>query len=232
MPKPLILWLHGATGASQQFSRFLAPFEPFSKSVAFDFTGHGHQPEIPHEPLTIELLADQLEDVISVYAAGRPVYVFGYSMGGYVALFHAIKYPGLISKIYTLGTKFDWSSESAEKECSRLLPEVIETKVPKLAELLQSLHGDHWKKLCLDTQNLMRSLGKNPLLTEPMLKQLKTTVRIGVGDSDSMVTLDETIYTQRLIANSTLSIWPQTPHSIEQISPERLTFELQQFFFG
>lgn len=41
------------------------------------------------------------------------VYVFGYSLGGYIALMAALEKPDLFKKIITLATKLDWSPESA-----------------------------------------------------------------------------------------------------------------------
>ncbi|MBK9228864.1 MAG: alpha/beta fold hydrolase [Ignavibacteria bacterium] len=51
-----------------------------------------------------------------------PCNIFGYSMGGYAALYAAKKYPGVIGKIFTLGTKFEWNEESSASEVKLLSP--------------------------------------------------------------------------------------------------------------
>ena len=53
-----------------------------------------------------------LYEVITITRAD----IFGYSMGGYVALHAARRHPERIGSIMTLGTKFAWDTPTAEKE--------------------------------------------------------------------------------------------------------------------
>ena len=68
--------------------------------------------------------------------------IFGYSMGGYVALWLARFYPDRVGKIFTLGTKLKWNDEEAEKEIKMLNPEKVELKVPAFAQQLAERHGE------------------------------------------------------------------------------------------
>jgi len=61
------------------------------------------------------------------------IHVFRYSTGGYVVLNLAMKYPRFISKLVTLGTKFNWTLERAKKEVKLLNLDVVELKVPKFS---------------------------------------------------------------------------------------------------
>src|SRR5690242_6398274 len=137
--KQLIL-LHGALGHSSQF-------EPYEAFLSEHFIVHKilfHGPggtAIPDKGLTLALYVQQLEDYMAAHQL-QDVHIFGYSMGGYVALCHALQYPGKIASILTLATKLNWTPEGAAKEVRQLDPDLIETKVPKYAAQLKALHGE------------------------------------------------------------------------------------------
>ena len=62
-------------------------------------------------------------------------------MGGYVALNLASQSPEILGKIITLGTKFAWTKESATHETSRMIPEIMEKKIPAYTQKLERVHG-------------------------------------------------------------------------------------------
>ena len=113
-----IILLHGAIGASDQ----LIPLGNELKENNFDvfylnFSGHGRQNfEID---FGVKQFVDELSSFISKNKLQQP-HVFGYSMGGYVALYLASEKPEMIGTIFTLGTKFEWSPEIAVKEIKML----------------------------------------------------------------------------------------------------------------
>ncbi|NRA47992.1 MAG: alpha/beta hydrolase, partial [Phaeodactylibacter sp.] len=127
MEKLPLLLLHGALGSKAQFSALKAKLNIDFEVFDFDFQGHGGR--TVESPFTMDLFTDNVLSFLDDNDLGK-VHIFGYSMGGYVTLNTALKLPGRISKITTLGTKFDWSLESAEKEIKMLNPEKVEEKVP------------------------------------------------------------------------------------------------------
>jgi len=84
--------------------------------------------------------------------------VFGYSMGAYVALYLSSQHPEILGNIITLGTKFSWSPEIAEKEIKMLDPEIIKEKVPKFALSLEKRHSDNWIILLNKTAEMILEL--------------------------------------------------------------------------
>ncbi|HAX49045.1 MAG TPA: alpha/beta hydrolase, partial [Bacteroidetes bacterium] len=99
-----ILLLHGAIGSQEQLEPLKIELSGKYEVHTFNFTGHGGS-EIPHEPFSIEMFAgDIIDHVNSNDLAG--IDIFGYSMGGYAALYAAHKNPGKIGRIFTLATKF------------------------------------------------------------------------------------------------------------------------------
>lgn len=223
-----ILLLHGALGAKEQFSELKGLLSESYDVHSFSFSGHGGR-NLNAEPFTIELFAQEIIDYITLNKLNG-INIFGYSMGGYAALFAAFKQPGLIGKIITLATKFTWSPEIAAREIKMLDAEKIKAKVPQYARELANRHGvDDWENVLLKTADMMTALGNKPLLSSCVLNEIKNEVLVSIGDSDKMVSLEETISAYRSLPNAKLLVLPGTPHPIEQADPERIVYEIKKF---
>ncbi|MEO8446425.1 MAG: alpha/beta fold hydrolase [bacterium] len=224
-----LLLLHGAIGSSVQLEPLAKKLEEFYKVSLLNFSGHGGK-EIPDEMFSIEMFA---EDVLYFIEKNRleGINVFGYSMGGYVALYIAKNFPGKVNKIFTIATKFDWTEESSIKESKLLNPDRILQKIPKFAEQLRQRHlPEDWKAVLSKTSEMMLDLGRNNRLKNADLEAIENEVQLSVGDEDTMVTIEETVNAYRHLKNGKLLIIPDTPHPIEKISVDRLTYEIRTFF--
>jgi pimeloyl-ACP methyl ester carboxylesterase len=138
-------------------------------------------------------------------------------MGGYVALWLAQHHPDHVEKIITLGTKFDWSIESAEKEVKKLNPEKIQEKVPAFARILEHRHApNNWKELLYKTADMMLGLGEAPLLTQSILQQIETPTLICLGDVDDMADRNYSEEVANYLPNGSFNLLKSTPHPIEK----------------
>lgn len=226
--EPLLL-LHGALGAKDQFKPLL-PLLPGDVPVhSFNLAGHGGVP-FAGDRYRIESFAEQLLDWLTTQKLTR-VNVFGYSMGGYVALEAARLQPDRFSKIFTLATKFAWSPESADMEVKKLRPEIILEKVPAFAQALQERHAPlNWEDVMRRTTEMMLHLGKEPLLSQEQLQQIAVPVRIAVGDRDAMVTIEESLAAFRQLVQGQFQVLPSTKHPLEQLDWQLLAQALVQYF--
>ena len=226
--KHLIL-LHGALGHTTNFDPYLPWLSEHFKVHTFLFEGHGGVPLLNKE-IRIKHYVSQLERYIEEQRL-FDVHIFGYSMGGYVALCYALEFPQRISSILTLATKLNWTEEGALKESKMLNPEVIAEKVPKYAAQLAQLHGEeHWQMLLPAVADMMIHLGKKPMLDADNLKQLNLPIQLMIGDKDAMVTLEETLNAAKAIPNATLAVLPNSKHPIEQIRPQLLLDLMKDFW--
>src|SRR5688572_15290055 len=116
---PLLL-LHGAIGAASQFEKLTQLLQPDFEVFSLNFSGHGGK-EIPEPGFNMPLFANDVLTFMEEKQLDK-VDIFGYSMGGYVALYLALHYPEKVNRIMTLGTKFDWSPEIAAHETRMLNP--------------------------------------------------------------------------------------------------------------
>lgn len=213
-----VIILHGALGSAHQFeplTQYLSQQYHIQSSV-LEFYGHGAKPDI-EQPWTIELFSEQLHNILKENK--NPARIFGYSMGGYVAIELAKKNPENVHAICTLGTKLEWSPESAALEAKRLNADILQEKVPAFASDLQRRHGaEHWKTVLRKTAGLMKSLGDTPTLTPQSVSNLTTPVRMAVGDRDEMVSIEETLQLYRALPMGSFAVLPGTRHPIEKIN--------------
>jgi len=227
--KSNLLILHGALGSSVQLEQIAKRLEDKFRVILYNFSGHGGKP-LPEESYSIKLFAGELKSLIEKTRIG-PCDVFGYSMGGYVALYAASHYPGLIGRIFTLGTKFDWNEESSAHEVKLLDAGKIEKKIPAFAKSLAERHApEDWKKVLEKTAEMMLTLGKQNELTPEDMEQIENEVAVAVGDRDNMVSFSETEKAYRQLKNGRMIVMPDTVHAIEKVDLERLKIELQKFF--
>lgn len=224
-----ILLLHGAIGSEEQVFplRDCLSASPY-RIHSFNFSGHGKKAIT--NPLSMELFAEETLAFIKKQELNN-LYVFGYSMGGYVAMYLASQHPELISKIVTLGTKYQWSPAIAAKEIKMLQPAIIEEKIPAFAATLANRHGeDKWKLLLNATAGLLLQLGDKPLLEKTVLQQVTAKALLLIGDKDNMVSQEETEATAQQLRNGLVQVLSNTPHPIEQVDPMMLAENLLSFF--
>ena len=95
--KPLVL-LHGGLGNGEMFGPVIPALASAGHQVILpDLQGHGRTADIDR-PLDIRLMADDIAALIR-HLGHAKVDVMGYSLGGGVALFTAVKYPELVDKL-------------------------------------------------------------------------------------------------------------------------------------
>lgn len=211
-----VILLHGALGAQTQLEPLKKILEQSGHEVyTLNFSGHGG--ESFQSTFGIETFA---EDVIRFmnHVKIAKADVFGYSMGGYVAVWLAYIFPERIGRIVTLGTKFDWSSESAKKEVKKVNADKILEKVQAFARILEHRHAPNdWRDLINKTSDMMLALGDSPLLTESNLKTIRHEIEICLGDSDDMADRDFSIQVSQWLPSATYHELKDTPHPIEKV---------------
>jgi pimeloyl-ACP methyl ester carboxylesterase len=214
--EPIIL-IHGALGCGPQVAPLQALLSANRDVRVLELEGHGQTPSELNQ-YSIERFAQNLRDFMAAEAIDRAS-LFGYSMGGYVALYVAAEQPEMVTSIVTLGTKLAWTPDSAARETSRLDPATIRAKVPKFADQLERRHtgAGGWELVLAKTASLMTQLGSRPIVDAALLGRIQHPVRLMVGDRDAVVSVDETIAAMRGMRRAELAVLPSTPHPLEQV---------------
>ncbi len=222
-----IILLHGALGSKKQFEKLIGTLEKEFNVYTFNFAGHGGVPI--ESDFSIDLFTENTKTFIEHHELNSAI-IFGYSMGGYVAINVARKYPDIVDEIITLGTKFDWTPEFSRQEVKMLNPNKIAEKVPKFAEYLESLHSSkYWHDVVHQTAKMMSDLGDSPILTEQELVQVQHQVLVCVGVLDKMVTIEESQRISRALPNGELLHIENCVHQIERVNMVELAKTIINF---
>lgn len=224
--RPSLLILHGAIGSSRQLKAVAAQLSAQYDVHLFDFPGHGGK-DLPDGPFSIKLFATAALEYIQSHDL-QQLTIFGYSMGGYVAMYLAKHHPQLINRVITLGTKFHWDEATAAKEIKMLDTEVISNKVPDFAAALADMHAPNdWKEVLQRTAGMLSAMGRDNPLKHDDYKDITTASLIMLGDRDKMVTFEETITTYKALPNAKMAVLPGTPHPVEKVAPSLITSLIQ-----
>jgi len=219
--KEHLLLLHGALGCKTQLEGIADILSKHFQIHTLNFAGHGGR-EID-EDYSIDLFVQNVRTYLDTHKIAS-IRIFGYSMGGYVALKLAENFPANVREVVTLGTKFDWSPKTAAKEVSMLNPGIIEEKVPHFAQFLKRIHEPlDWKEVVTGTARMMLNLSAGGSLEQQNFAKITIPVFLGLGENDRMVTPHETEQVKNWLPNSAMTILGDTPHPIEKTDPEKIS---------
>lgn len=216
--KPDLICFHGALGCAQQLESVLKPFSEHANLHTFDFPGHG---ALTSDEISMEnCVAAAHSYILKNKLAGAPI--FGFSMGGYVALILAQRYPELVGHVITLGTKWDWNPRITSEEVKKLDADVIQEKVPKYAKTLQSWHGQSWKQVLNQTKTLMQGLSEKPYFDDDIYQSIQHPVLFCRAVKDDLVTREETIHAAWMLPNGQFAQVLESKHPIEKVNMDVL----------
>ena len=115
--QPLVV-LHGAYMTIDLMGEVVPALAESRQLIAVELQGHGHTADIDR-PLSYELMADDIAALIE-HLAIEKADLFGYSMGGGVALQVAIRHPEVVRKLVVASASY--TSEGMHPELLEMIP--------------------------------------------------------------------------------------------------------------
>jgi pimeloyl-ACP methyl ester carboxylesterase len=216
-----LLLLHGALGAAEQLNPLKQLLDKKYKVHTLDFAGHG-KAAVTETSFSIPFFAKNVLDYLDHQQLDK-VSIFGYSMGGYVAMYLAKHYTARVDKVITLATKFHWDEAIAAQETKMLNPEQALAKVPAFAETLKQRHGSNdWTVVMNKTAAMLKEMGRATILNIEDYESITAPCLLLLGDRDKMITLDETINVYKALPSGQMGMLPNTPHPIEKVNYDLL----------
>ena len=79
-------------------------------------------------------------------------------------------------------------------------------------------------------RDLHTQLGQNNPLKNEDIQKIEKNVRIGLGDRDRMVSIEETVEVYRLLKDGELQVLPRTPHPLDKVPLQILSNSIIDFF--
>jgi pimeloyl-ACP methyl ester carboxylesterase len=98
--RPVLIFLHGSWHDRQQWDRAIDILGKNFHCLALDLLGFGNSLAI-ETPSSIEMEVDCLQEFITALKL-RQVYLIGHSLGAWIAVNYALKYPKLVKGIVTI----------------------------------------------------------------------------------------------------------------------------------
>lgn len=221
-----ILFLHGFLENMNIRDEFSKELENEYKIIKIDLPGHALSGSHPEEN-SMEFCADVLMDLIK-YAKSEKVILAGHSMGGYIALNFANKYPNNTESLILLNSSP--FADSDEKRADRLreieviksgkLQTICSISIPKMfAEFNLKSYSDHVDEL-LELCELhddysiiavIRGLMSRPDMTQ-FLKETTIPTLLLFGDNDRFMPLERVEGLIALLNNKKARILEKTGH--------------------
>lgn len=224
-----LLFLHGALGTKLQFTPITQILQKHYICHAINLAGHGGE-IIPPTGVTFDTFTANILDYLTKNKIAK-INLFGFSMGGYAALYFAFKYPKKVDKVFTLNVKFNWDPISTAAEIGLLNPDKMLEKIPAFANNLMVWHGINiWKNLLQSTSEMMKKLSETVLLSKEQITQIKQPVLLAIGDRDTTSSLNETIEIYKTLPKAQLFVLPHTAHPIEKVNIDLLAAAIKNFF--
>ncbi|HYU52149.1 MAG TPA: alpha/beta hydrolase [Gemmatimonadaceae bacterium] len=179
---PLVL-LHGAFSNIQtDFGKMLPTLAKNRQVIAIEQQGHGHTPDMDR-PLTYEQMADDVAELLRQLRITKADF-FGYSMGGAIGTYVAIRHPELVRKlVFAGGASYNVAGfypELMEGE-KKMKPEDFAGTPWLKAYTRIAPHPGDWPKLVTKIKDLDVNWRG---LSDDQLRSIKVPTLLIVGDAD------------------------------------------------
>ena len=178
-----IVFLHGAfSNIETDFGKMLPTIAKTRQVIAIEQQGHGRTGDIDR-PLTYEQMADDVAELLRQLRITNADFV-GYSMGGGIAMYVAIRHPELVHKfVYAGGASYDpdgYYSEVLEGE-KKMTPDAFVGTPWLKAYMRIAPNKADWPKLVEKIKTLDLSWRG---LSDDQVRSIKIPTMLIVGDAD------------------------------------------------
>lgn len=214
---PPLLLLHGAAGCTRLETLSLAHrLAPHFRVLALDFPGHGASDRFAEIDFSATLFAESVRAVFDHFAL-EEASVFGFSMGGNMALEFARRHPDRVRRLAVHGACIEWTEVLADRMAERLVPDTIRTQNGRAVTALEAAHAD-WPALFARTERFVRTL---PARTEQMravAEAVEAPTLVSTADRDELFSLEATLALHRRLPDARLAVVPGRRHALAQVN--------------
>ncbi len=230
--QPALFVLHGIGGSTgmetAQLARRMA--ERYFV-VALDFSGHGASSDPEGAELSFDLFTENVLAVLDHFDLAR-AHVFGFSMGGAVALKAAREYPERFERAAAHATYVYWDDPRAAMMAKRLDPDALIRENPAAAERMAKAHGaERWQDRFRAMQAFARALpGLAPSTDD--LSEISSPVLVSACDRDPFFEIESSLRLQRELPDARFVTLPGERHSLHAADVEVLSRLLHNFLGG
>ena len=232
-----ILLLHGFCGSSAYFDKILPELTSNYRCVVPDLRGHGES-DAPNSSYSIDQMADDMIGVLDVLEIDK-VSVFGHSLGGYITLSLAERYPDRIKAFGLIhSTAYPDSEEAKEKRLTAVstiqsqgIQNFVDSLIPglfaegnreRMSSVIDKIQEIGYRTSPQGAANTAIAMRERPD-RRYVLEKLSIPVLLVAGESDGVVPPDRTFtadgegVTQALISDAGHMSMVEAPDELVQV---------------
>jgi pimeloyl-ACP methyl ester carboxylesterase len=223
--KPLVL-LHGAFGTVEGWGPYLPALAKNRQLIMVEMQGHGRTADIDR-PLDYRLMAKDTVALLKHLGIGRAD-LFGYSMGGGIALEIAAKHPEVVDKLAIIGAGSgsikDTYDPEVYKQFKSITPENFNYPDVKDPYTKVAPEPAKWPILVSKIMKMEETSG----MADADVKKIKAPTLIMLGDRDA-VRVEHAAEMYRMIPNCQLAIFPSADHFLPFTATDKVLATLSAF---
>jgi pimeloyl-ACP methyl ester carboxylesterase len=168
-PGPVVILLHGFPLSKSMWEEQLSGIGSIYRVIAPDLRGFGESP-VPEGVYTMDAMADDVVELLETLEIMGPVVVGGLSMGGYVALSIAARYPTRVKALILMDTRA--GADTPEVAQGREATAKAVLAADSAATVVESMLPRIFSKLTLE---------QHPERVEPMKAVMRQTTPQGIA---------------------------------------------------
>ncbi len=215
--KPPLVVIHGANGSGASMQPLSDQLKPYMEVFAPDLVGHGGR-ALP-DRFTIEEMAADVIVQMDARELAR-TYLFGYSSGGYLALYLARHYPERFIAVSALAVKYVFDERTIAHWTYLADPKRVRERNPesgRMDELIRTHHPQDWVTIVELTCEYFKSLGRKAPLSIDDIRAIGQPVMLFSSDNDQVVPLEESTALTKLLPNSRLIVFKGQSHPFKVV---------------
>ena len=239
---PIVVLLHAFPLDARMWARQIESLAPSHRVIAPDFRGFGQSSAV--DPFSIETLAEDIHALISGLA-DFPIVLAGLSMGGYVALAYARKYPRALRGLILMDTKAERDTpealegrakmiQLAREKGSRAIGDAMQ---PKLLSPDTAKHKPHIVKQLRNMTDscspqvvewALAAMRDRPDQTD-LLSSIRVPTLVVAGEEDTVIPLEVCRGMQQKIPGAELATIQGAAHITAMEQPELVNAVMSKF---
>lgn len=231
-----VVFIHSLGADSKDWTRVIPELSKEIRCIVLDLRGHG-QSDKPNQPYTMSLFVKDIVTLLDQLGISS-AYFCGTSMGGFIVLEAALKYPERVRGIILVDSS-PYLPEHTIKISGKWVETLLNDGPEALVEIqVKDVFHPIFSRRHQEIVNMYKESKKNPssetlglinkgLQTEPIdyrkkLKGIKAPTLIIHGQDDKIIPVGNAEFIHKQVPNSQLAIFPLCGHA--------LLLERPQFF--
>lgn len=214
---PPLVVLHGALGSTElETDRLIRLWEKRFCVYGVDFMGHGRSDDCTDR---VPLWSDYAANVTAVldhFGLAR-ARLFGFSMGGGVALAAALAHPERVERLAVHGVNVQWDAREVDLMVGPMDVARMTADHPYWAQRLAETHGaGRWESLVGRLVAFTRGLPGHHL-TDEAIGRISCPTMISAGDRDRYFDVRHAVGLYRAVPDALLWVIPGLDHPIQGV---------------